>query len=412
MPLTDAQCRNAKCPPDKKRARFTDSGGLYLEVSPNGSKRWFWKYSKNGKEGRIALGSYPAVNLTAARKARDAAKAQKSEGIDPVHAKQAAKLASSVSVGDNFGAIAAEWLAQNKPQWSDSHYVREERNITKDLNPYIGKRSIRQVTPIELLALVRKVEDRGAVNAASRVLTTAHGVWCYAVAIGRTDRDITPDIKKALKPHTKKNYPAIIEPLQLGQLLRAMEAYQGGLIVRAALQIAPILFQRPGNLRTMRWCDLDLDAARWHIPSEDMKRTVSQKVNGQAHTVPLPRQVIAILRGLHPVTGRGEFVFPQPRKPMNALSEAGITPALHALGYKGIQTWHGFRATGRTIIRQVFKVDPDVIEAQLAHKGQITHGGAYDRATFQDERAVMLQRWADYLDQLRMGGEVIRLKAA
>lgn len=213
------------------------------------------------------------------------------------------------------------------------------------MNPYIGKRPINQITPIELLALIRKVEDRGAINVAHRVHCTAHSVWCYAVAIGRADRDITPDIKKALKPHT-------------------------------------------------------------------MKRTVSQKVNGQAHTVPLPRQVVAILRGLHPVTGNGEFVFHQPRKPRNALSEAGITPALHALGYKGIQTWHGFRATGRTIIRQVFKIDPDVIEAQLAHKGQITHGGAYDRATFQDERAVMLQRWADYLDQLRQGGEVIQLKAA
>ena len=390
--LTDSQCRNATCPPDRKQARFADSGGMYLQVSPNGSKRWFWKYRIDGKEKQFAIGSYPAVSLAAARKARDAAKVQKASGFDPIHAKQAAKLASSVSIGDTFSEIAAEWLKQQQPAWSEHHYTREHRNITKDLNPYIGKRPINQITPIELLALIRKVEDRGAINVAHRVHCTAHSVWCYAVAIGRADRDITPDIKKALKPHTKKNYPAIIEPLQLGQLLRAMDAYQGGLIVRAALQIAPILFQRPGNLRTMRWCDLDLEAAIWSIPSEDMKRTVSQKVNGRAHTVPLPRQVVAILRGLHPVTGHGEFVFHQPRKPRNALSEAGITPALHAIGYKGIQTWHGFRATGRTIIRQVFKIDPDVIEAQLAHKGQITHGGAYDRATFQNDVSILGSR--------------------
>ena len=410
--LTDAQCRNATCPPDRKQARFSDSGGMYLQVSPNGSKRWFLKYRIEGKEKQLALGSYPAVTLTAARKARDAAKVQKANGIDPIHAKQAAKLASSVSIGDTFGEVAAEWLKHHQPAWSEHHYIREHRNITKDLNPYIGKRAINQITPIELLALIRKVEDRGAVNVAHRVHSTAHGVWCYAVAIGRADRDITPDIKKALKPHIKENYPAIIDPLQLGQLLRAMDGYHGGLIARAALKIVPILFQRPANVRTMRWADIDLEAAIWSIPSMDMKRTKGQKLNGQAHTVPLPRQVVATLRDLYPVTGNGDFVFPQPRNPSKPMSEAGITPALYALGYKGIQTWHGFRATGRTIIRQVFKIDPDVIEAQLAHKGQITHGGAYDRATFQDERAVMLQRWADYLDQLRKGGEVIQFKAA
>ena len=410
--LTDAQCRNAICSPDKKRARFTDAGGLYLEVSPAGSKRWFWKTYFDGKEGRMAFGGYPDVPLTAARKARDAAKLQKSEGIDPVQARQVEKLKASVGSGDTLEAAANDWLARGKPNWSDTHYVREQRNITKDLVPYLGKRAIGSIKPIELLAVIQRVESRGSLDVAHRVHITAHGVWCHAVATGRAERDITPDIKKALKPHIKENLPAIIDPAQLAGLLRAMAGYSGGPVVRAALKLAPILFQRPGNLRTMRWLDLNLEAGLWTIPSEDMKRTKAQKINGQAHTSPLPRQAVEVLRDLQMLTGKGVYVFPGLRDHTKPMSEAGVTAALHAMGYKGIQSWHGFRATGRTILRQVLKYDKDVIEAQLAHKGQITHGGAYDRATHVEDRTDMLQVWADYLDKLARGADVIAFKAA
>jgi integrase len=260
--------------------------------------------------------------------------------------------------------------------------------------------------------VIQKVEARGALDVAHRVLITAHGVWCHAVATGRAERDITPDIKKALKPHIKENLPAITDPARLAELLRASEAYNGGPIVRAALKLAPIVFQRPGNLRTMRWADLDLDAGLWTIPSEDMKRTKAQKINGQAHVVPLPRQAVAILQDLHKLTGNREWVFPGLRDWKTPMSEAGVSAALHAMGYKGIHTWHGYRATGRTILRQVLKFEKDVIEAQLAHKGQITHGGAYDRATHVEERTDMLQVWADYLDKLAKGADVIQFKAA
>jgi len=410
--LTDAKCKNATCPTDKKRARFTDMSGLYLEVSPAGSKRWFWKMYADGKETRLALGSYPDVSLTAARKARDAAKIKKADGINPLQARQVQKLKATVGTGDALTAVANDWLERGKPNWSDTHYVRESRNITKDLMPYLGKRAIASIKPIELLAVIQKVEERGALDVAHRVHITAHGVWCHAVATGRAERDITPDIKKALKPHIKENLPAITDPAKLAELLRASEAYNGGPIVRAALKLAPILFQRPGNLRTMRWTDLDLDKALWSIPSEDMKRTKAEKINGQAHVVPLPRQAVAILRDLHKLTGDRDWVFPGLRDWRKPMSEAGVSAALHAMGYKDIQTWHGYRATGRTILRQVLKYPKDVIEAQLAHTGQITHGGAYDRATHVDERADMLQVWADYLDKLSRGADVIQFKAA
>ena len=405
--LTDKHCKNAACPPDKKRARFTDALGLYLEVSPAGSKRWFWKTYADGKEGRMALGSYPALGLADARKARDAARLQKAMGRDPVEMRKTEKLKAAVGAEDAFGAVAAEWLAHNKPQWSDTHHMRERRNIEKDLAPYLGPRKISPLEPIELLAVVRKVEERGALDVAHRVLLTAHGVWGYAVATGRAPRDITGDIKKALKPHMRENYPAIIEPTELGELLRASDAYKGGPVVRAALAIAPILYQRPGNLRAMRWADLDLNAALWSIPAMDMKRIKAHKVNGQPHVVPLPRQAVDLLRELQPLTGGGEYVFPGLRDRRAPMSEAAVSAALAAMGYKGRHTWHGYRATGRTILRQVLKYPADVIEAQLAHTGQITHGGAYDRATHLDERASMLQHWADYLDKLRQGADVI-----
>ena len=405
--LTDAKCRNATCPAERKQARFSDSGGLYLQVSPGGSKRWFLKYRMDGKEKQLALGSYPAVSLAEARKARDAAKLQKAQGADPVQTRQFEKLKASVGSGNTLSAVAADWLELNKPNWSDTHYVREERNLRKDVLPFLGARAIADIRPVELLAIIQKIEARGSPSVPGRVLITSHGVWCHAVATGRAERDITADIKKALKTHIKGNFPAIIDPKEVGELLRASLAYRGGPVVRAALMMAPMLFQRPGNLRTMRWADLDRDAGLWTIPSADMKRSVAAKRDGAAHKVPLPRQAVAAILKLQPLTGHGEYVFPGLRDHSKPMSEAAVNAALHAMGYKDIHTWHGYRATGRTLLREVFKVDIDVIEAQLAHVGGKTHGGAYDRTTFVDERVTVLQQWADYLDKLRQGADVI-----
>ncbi|WP_423459396.1 tyrosine-type recombinase/integrase [Ottowia sp. VDI28] len=411
MALSDTFVRAVK-PSDKPAGdKHADGLGLYLLVKPAG-KYWRMDYRHGGKRKTLALGVYPAVTLAKARKARDTARELLADGQDPSEAKRTRKAAEKAEAVNTVEAVGLAWLATHKDGWSATHYTREERNLRKDVFPYLGNRAIGTIEPPELLKVIRKVEERGALDVAHRVLLTSRGVWQHAVAEGHATRDITQDIKGALKPHLKRNLPAIIDPLEFGELLRASDAYQGGPVVRAALAIAPVLFQRPGNLRTMRWADLDLEAGLWAIPSEDMKRTKVQKLNGQAHVVPLPRQVVETLRELQPLTGGREYVFPGFRDPTAPMSEAGINAALHAMGYKGRHCWHGYRASGRTMLRQQLKFDVDVIEAQLAHRGQITHNGAYDRAQHVDERTQMVQAWADYLDKLRAGAEVFQFKAA
>ena len=411
--LTDAQCRNATCSPDKKRARFTDAGGLYLEVSPAGSKRWFWKIYTDGKETRLALGSYPAVTLTAARKARDAAKLQKSEGRDPVQLRQVQKLRATTADADTFKVTALEWYGLKLDSWSSHYAIREKRNLEKDLFPFLGNRHIGEIEAIELLATVRRVEERGALDVAHRVLTTAGQVWRYAVATGRAARDVSADIKGALKPHHGKHFAAITEPVKLGALIRVIRGYQGGPIVRSALQLAPLLFQRPGELRAAAWAEFDLDKALWTIPAARMKRRIEGKKNGDPHLVPLSTQAVAILRKLQPLTGHSTLLFHGERSHDRPISDNTLRAALLTLGYgPDVQSVHGFRATARTILAEVLDFDPLVIEAQLAHAVKDANGRAYNRTTYMQHRATMMQQWADYLDKLATGGDVIQFKAA
>jgi integrase len=411
--LTDAQCRNAVCPPDRKQARFADFGGMYLQVSPAGSKRWFLKYRVAGAEKQLALGSYPDVSLTNARKARDAAKLQKSEGIDPVQVRKIEKLKALTPAADTFQATALEWYEMKLDSWSSHYAIREKRNLEKDLFPYFAARRIGDIEPIELLAAVRQVEERGALDVAHRVLTTAGQVWRYAVATGRAARDVSADIKGALKPHHGKHFAAITDPVQLGALIRVIRGYQGGPIVRAALQLAPMLFQRPGELRAAAWAEFDLDAALWTIPAARMKRSVQGKKNGDPHLVPLPAQALAILRKLQPLTGNGTLLFPGERSHDRPISDNTLRAALLTLGYgPDKQSVHGFRATARTMLAEIHDVDPLVIEAQLAHAVKDANGRAYNRTTYMQHRTNMIQQWADYLDKLATGGDVIQFKAA
>jgi integrase len=381
--------------------RLTDGGSLYLEVARTGSRRWFWKYRGDGKESRLALGAYPAVGLAAARKARDAAKVQRASGTDPVRARKTAKLRASVDTGDMFSVTALEWLGKHVSRWSAAHATRERRNLEKDLLPYLGERRLSDIEPVELLAVVRRVEARGALDMASRVLSTARSVWRYGVATGRVSRDITSDLQGALTPHQGRHFAAIIEPEAFGVLLRAIRVYQGGPIVRAALQLAPMLFQRPGELRGMAWSEVDLDAACWTIPAARMKRGIEGKRHGDPHIVPLPRQAVAILRDLHSLTGRGALVFPGERSHDRPISDNTLRVALLTLGYGPTgQSVHGFRASARTMLAERLDVDPLVIEAQLAHAVKDTNGAAYNRTQFLTKRVPMMQRWADYLDKL------------
>lgn len=408
--LTDAECRNAFCPPDKKRHRLADGGGLYLEVSPSGSKRWFWKFRKGASETRLALGSYPEVSGPAARKKRDAARLDRANGIDPVQTRKVAKLTANNPAGDSFKVVALEWYDKQAPQWSEAHAVRAKRQLERDLFPWLGERKMADVTPMELLATLRKVEERGAIETADRGLMLARQVWRYAVATGRAERDITGDLKGALSPYRGKHFAAITDPVKLGELIRAIRVYKGGPIVRAALQLAPMLFQRPGELRAADWSEIDLDAGLWTIPAARMKRSKDGKENGDPHLVPLPHQAVEILRGLHGYTGHGVKVFPGERSHERPLSENAVRVALLAMGYTPeMQTWHGFRATARTMLAERLECDPLVIEAQLAHAVKDANGRAYNRAKYLKQRTDMMQRWADFLDKLAAGADVIPL---
>ena len=411
--LTDAHCKNAACPTDKNRVRFTDSGGLYLDVSPNGSKRWFWKFRKANSDSRLALGSYPTVSLTAARRARDAARLQRADGTDPALARKLEKLKAVNPTGDTFKVVALEWYDKQAPQWSDAHASRSKRQLERDLFPWIGERRIKDVEPVELLAAIRKTEERGAIETADRGLMLCRQVWRYAVATGRATRDITADLKGALMPYRGKHFAAITDPMEFGKLIRAMRAYRGGPTVRAALQLAPLLLLRPGELRAAQWSEIDLNAALWTIPAARMKRTKDGKENGDPHLVPLARQAVEILQGLKGYTGHGVMVFPGERNHERPMSENSVRTALISMGYTpDIQTWHGFRATARTMLAERLECDPMVIEAQLAHAVKDANGRAYNRTTYLKQRATMMQKWADYLDALMAGATVHQLHAA
>jgi integrase len=411
--LTDPECKNATCPPDKNRVRFTDGGGLYLEVSPAGSKRWFWKTYADGKEGRMALGSYPDVTLKAARMARDAAKLHKSEGRDPVQVRKVEKLKAARTSGDTFKAVALEWYAKQAPQWSESHAGRMLRQLERDLFPWVGDRAMTDIHAMELLSALQKVEERGALETADRALMLARQVWDYWLPTATVQqRNITEGLKGRLTPYRGKNFAAILDPVRMGGLMRAIKGYKGGPIVRTALQLTPLLYQRPGNLRMMEWTELDLDAAMWTIPSMKMKRTKLEKEQGEAHIVPLPTQAVTLLRGIHPLTGHGRYVFPGERSHDRPVSDNSVRSALYALGFGKEQSWHGFRASARTMLVDELNIDWQVIEANLAHAKKDANGTSYNRTKYITQRFTMIQQWADYLDKLARGADVIAFKAA
>lgn len=411
--LTEAECKNAVCPPDKKQARYADSGGMYLQVSPAGSKRWFLKYRVGGKEKQLALGRYPDVSLKSARLARDAAKLQKSEGIDPVQARKLQKLKATRDTGDTFKAIALEWYGKQAPQWSEGHAGRMLRQLERDLFPWVGDRPIEQIHAMELLAALQKVEERGALETADRALMLARQVWDYWLpTAGVEQRNITEGLKARLTPYRGKSFAAIVEPSRFGDLMRAIKTYKGGPVVHTALQLVPLLYQRPLNLRMMEWSEIDLDAALWTIPSMKMKRRKEEKENGEAHVVPLPVQALALLRSLQPLTGHGVYVFPGERSHDRSISDNSVRSALYALGFGKEQTWHGFRASARTMIVDELNLDPLVIEANLAHAVKDSNGRSYDRTQYLKQRFEMVQEWADYLDKLAAGGDVIQIKVA
>lgn len=412
MPLTDTAIRNAKpgiTPAGKettKPYKLGDTGGLYLEVAPSGGKWWRLKYRFDGKEKRLSLGVYPDVGLKDARQRRDDARKLLADGVDPGENRKASKAAKAERAANSFEVIAREWFAKQSATWSDNHGSRIIQRLERDIFPWIGGRPIAGITAPELLAVLRRIETRGAVETAHRAHQNCGQVFRYAIATGRAERDPSPDLKGALPPVKEKHLAAITDPKKMGALLRAMDDYQGQFVTKCALRLAPLVFVRPGELRRAEWAELDLDKAEWNIPAERMKMR-------EPHLVPLSSQAVAILRELHALTGEGRYVFPGARTNGRPMSDNAILAALRRMGFaKDEMSGHGFRAMARTILDEVLQVRPDFIEHQLAHAVRDPNGRAYNRTAHLAERRKMMQLWADYLDKQKAGADVITLHGA
>ncbi|WP_284504221.1 MULTISPECIES: integrase arm-type DNA-binding domain-containing protein [unclassified Caballeronia] len=395
-PLTDVAIKNAK--PRDKSYRMHDTGGLYLELFPNGSKLWRWKYRFEGREKRLAFGKYPEVGLKDAREKRDDARKLLRTGVDPSGNKQLLEAAKQFQAASTFEAVANDWYARMMSDKAESHRVKVKARLEKDLFPWLGQKAITDIKAPDILECLRRIEGRGARDTAHRALQNCSAVLSYAVASGKAQENPAVHLKGALPPARPGHFAAITEPESVGPLLRRMDAVSATFPVKCALRLLPYLFCRPGELRTMRWEEVHLDAAEW--------RYVTSK-NRLPHIVPLPAQAVAILRELQPLTGRGEFVFPGRDDRTQPMSNATLNRALQRAGIstREEQTGHGFRAMARTILHEGLRFAPEVIEHQLAHRVPDALGYAYNRTRFLDDRKRMMQQWADYLDRLRDGVE-------
>lgn len=405
--LTDTAIRNAK--PGPKPYRMFDGGGLYLEVTPAGGKLWRLKYRFGGKEKRLSLGAYPEVPLSqtkkdapkGARQKAFEARALLAEGIDPGAVKQANKAVERAQE-ETFQAIAEEWFQEFRHTWTDSTAETIISRLRMDVFPYLGGRPIREITPPELLAVIRRIAARGAVETARRDLQKCGQIFRYAVATGRAERDVTADLRGAIPPPAKRHFASIHNPAEIGELLRAIETYRGSPVTRGALKLAPLTFVRPGELRRAEWSEFDLDKAEWRIPAHKMKMR-------ELHIVPFSRQALDVLRELQPITGASVYVFPGGRSFARPMSENAVLAALRIMGYeRGEMTGHGFRSMASTILHEQ-GWPSDVIERQLAHGERNKVKASYNFAQHLPERRRMMQAWADYLDALREGGKVVPL---
>jgi integrase len=410
--LTDTEVKNTK--PGPKPIKLFDGEGMFLLIQPQGGKLWRLKYRIGGKEKLLALGTYPEVKLKDARDRRQAAREMIAKGIDPSEARKAEKTSRTSQSEGTFEAVAREWhKVIHAVKTSESHAARTLIRLEQDAFPYIGAAPIADINAPKLLAVLRRVEGRGAIETAHRVKQACGQVFRYGIATGRCERDPSADLKDALQPVIVKHHAAVTDPKAVGGLLRAIHGYEGHPVTRTALKLAPLVFLRPGELRHAEWAEIDLEAALWTIPATRMKRSKQQKLSGAPHLVPLSAQAVAILRDLQPLTGRGQYVFPSPRTSQRPMSENGVLSALRRMGFeKEEATGHGFRATARTLMAERLSIDENIIEAQLAHAVKDSLGRAYNRTEFVDQRRAMMQTWADYLDKLRNGAEVIPFKAA
>lgn len=400
MALSDTALRKAK--PADKPYKLYDERGLYLIVNPNGGKWWRLKYRLDGKEKTISLGTYPEVTLAQARGKRDDARSLVAGNTDPSIHRREAKTLARLDALNTFEAVAKEWHALHNKSKSARHQQRVQRWLEFYLFPILGNKPVSTITAPMVLDTTSILQKQNKLETAHRVIQTAGQVFRYAIQKGFASYNPAPDLKGALPPPVVKNMAAMIEPQEVAQLLRSIDSYRGTLTVQCALKLAPLLFQRIGELRHMKWADLDFERSEW--------RYLVTKTKTE-HIVPLCRQAVEIIKTMHPFSGRGVFVFPGGRTHERPMSENAINAALRNMGYdtQAEITGHGFRAIAQTLGEQELGLDPKHIERQLAHSVANPLGTAYERAQFLKDRKVMMQKWADYLDELKAGAKIIPL---
>ena len=402
MPLTDLQVRNLK--PGARAFKKFDGGGLHIFVSPRGSKLWRMSYRFADKHKLLSIGSYPTVSLEKAREARGAAKRLLADGVDPSEAKKTKKRERQIAAGNTFQAVAAEYVEKLRREGRAPSTLNKVEWLLELAYPVIGRRPIAEISSAETLDVLRRVERRGRLETARRLRSTIGSVFRYGIATARAENDPTVALRGALIAPIVKHRAAITEPTALGGLLRAVEGFDGQPTTQAALLLMAYLFPRPGELRAAEWNEFDLDASVWTVPAVRAKMR-------REHHVPLPQQALDILTELHSITGEGQLVFPSVRSVRRCMSENTLNAALRRMGYsKDEVTAHGFRATASTLLNESGLWAPDVIERQLAHVDTNEVRRAYARGDHWDERVRMMAWWADLLDSLRIGGEVVPLK--
>ena len=399
MPLTDTAIKAFK--PKEKVYREFDGGGLYLEITPKGAKLWRLKYRFGGKEKRLAFGVYPIVGLKEARERREQAKKQLDQGIDPGQAKKESKataIAEDRKQQNTFKALALEWFEAYSRDLSARHVIKLRRYLDSTLFPAFGSRPVDELVPADVLDAARPAQEKGNIQTAHRLVQLSGQVLQYAVIKGVVQVNVASGVTRALQPVRITNYPTITDPKEIGRLLRAIHGYKGFPVIVYYLKILPYVFTRPGELRLAEWADIDLDGALFTVPWQRMK---TRKASPKDHQVPLARQVVALFRELYEFSGQGRFVFPSVRAKTDTISDAGALNALRDMGYptEAIVP-HGFRSMASTRLNEM-GYRPDVIEAQLAHKDTDAIRGVYNRAEYMEERRIMMQEWADYLDTLK-----------
>lgn len=391
LPLTDTKVRQAK--PGPTPQRLSDGDGLYLLVQPTGGKWWRFDYSHQGRRKTLSFGTFPEVSLALARERRMEARKKVAAGIDPSRERQEAREAAVQAL--TFGEVADEWLDRQKHVLAATTFEKATWMLKTLVGPWLGKRPIREIEPPELLTVLRRIEVRGKHETAHRTKQRCGQVFRYAIATGRAHRDPSADLRDALTPVRSEHRAAVTDPAQVGKLLNAIDAFDGTFVVRSALQLAPLVFVRPGELRRAEWSEINLDAAEWRIPAERMKMR-------EAHIVPLATQALEILRELKPLSGHSRYVFPSIRTITRPMSDGTINAALRRLGYDSDQhVGHGFRAMASTLLNEM-GWPPDVIERQLAHAPRNKVRAAYNRAQHLAERRKMMQAWGEFLEALRL----------